>query len=63
MNERGEDLDVGTGLVDFDAILADAERGGVQHLFVERDTEEDPLRTAARGYAHLARWWKEEAPA
>ena len=57
MNERGEDLDVGQGIVDFDAILADAERAGFEHLFVERDTEEDPLRTAARGYATLAPWW------
>lgn len=57
VNERGEDLDVGSGIVDFGAILADAERAGVQHVFVERDTEEDPLRTAARGYERLARWW------
>jgi sugar phosphate isomerase/epimerase len=62
VNERGEDLDVGTGIVDFGGILAGAEHAGVRHLFVERDTEEDPLRTAARGYAHLARWWQEEAP-
>jgi sugar phosphate isomerase/epimerase len=58
VDEHGHDLDVGTGIVDFGAILADAERAGIEHLFVERDTEEDPLRTAARGYAHLARWWK-----
>jgi sugar phosphate isomerase/epimerase len=57
VNERGEDLDLGYGLVDFAAILAEAERAGLRHLFVERDTEEDPLRTARRGYAHLARWW------
>jgi len=57
VNQRGEDLDLGTGLVDFGAVLAEAERAGIEHLFVERDTEEDPLRTAARGYAHLARWW------
>jgi sugar phosphate isomerase/epimerase len=56
-NARGEDLDVGAGIVDFDAILADAERAGIEHVFVERDTEEDPLRTAARGHARLARWW------
>jgi sugar phosphate isomerase/epimerase len=62
-NARGEDLDVGEGVVAFDAILADAERAGIEHVFVERDTEEDPLRTAARGYTHLARWWREEAPA
>jgi len=62
VNERGEDRDVGTGIVDFGGILAAAERCGVRHIFVERDTEEDPLRTAARGYAHLARWWR-EAPA
>jgi len=58
-NARGEDLDVGSGLVDFDRALAAAERGGVRHVFVERDTEEDPLRTAARGYAGLARWWSQ----
>jgi sugar phosphate isomerase/epimerase len=58
VNERGEDLDVGTGIIDFGAVLSHAEGAGIQHLFVERDTEEDPLRTAARGYAHLARWWK-----
>jgi len=57
VNQRGEDLDLGTGIVDFGAVLADAERAGIEHVFVERDTEEDPLRTAARGYAHLARWW------
>ena len=56
-NALGEDLDVGAGIVDFDAILADAELAGTLHVFVERDTEEDPLRTAARGYARLARWW------
>jgi sugar phosphate isomerase/epimerase len=54
---RGEDLDVGAGVIDFDAVLADAERAGIEHLFVERDQEEDPLRTAERGFAHLARWW------
>lgn len=58
-NERGEDLDVGEGRVDFGAILADAERAGLEHVFVERDTEEDPLRTAARGHARLARFWSE----
>ena len=63
VNERGDDLDVGTGIVDFGGILAGAEHAGIRHLFVERDTEEDPLRTAARGYAHLARWWREEATA
>jgi sugar phosphate isomerase/epimerase len=63
VNERGEDLDVGTGIVDFGGILAGAEQAGLRHLFVERDTEEDPLRTAARGHAHLARWWKDAAPA
>ena len=58
-NARGEDLDVGEGVVAFDAILADAERAGIEHVFVERDAEEDPLRTAARGYERLARWWRE----
>ena len=56
-NAAGEDLDVGEGVVDFDAILADAERAGIEHVFVERDTQEDPLRTAARAYTRLARWW------
>jgi sugar phosphate isomerase/epimerase len=61
VNQRGEDLDVGSGIVDFGAILAEAERAGIEHLFVERDTEDDPLRSAERGYAHLARWWDEAA--
>jgi sugar phosphate isomerase/epimerase len=56
---RGEDLDLGTGTIDFDSILADAERAGIEHLFVERDQEVDPLRTAQRGFAHLARWWSQ----
>ncbi len=55
---RGEDLDVGTGTIDFDAILADAERAGLEHVFVERDQEVDPLRTAERGFAQLAHWWR-----
>jgi sugar phosphate isomerase/epimerase len=62
-NARGEDLDVGAGIVDFDAILADAELAGIEHVFVERDTEEDPLRTAQRGHARLARWWASAAAA
>jgi sugar phosphate isomerase/epimerase len=56
-NAEGADLDVGEGMVAFDAILADAERAGIEHVFVERDTQDDPLRTAARGHARLARWW------
>ena len=60
VNQRGEDLDLGHGLVDFGSILAEADRAGLEHLFVERDSEEDPLRTARRGYAHLARWWSAE---
>ena len=58
VNERGEDLDLGHGVVDFGALLAEADRAGLEHLFVERDTEENPLRTARRGYRHLARWWQ-----
>jgi sugar phosphate isomerase/epimerase len=57
-NARGEDLDVGEGVVAFDAVLTEAERAGIEHVFVERDTEEEPLRTAARGYQRLARWWR-----
>jgi sugar phosphate isomerase/epimerase len=57
VSPRGEDLDLGYGVVDFGSILAAAERAGLRHLFVERDSEEDPLRSARRGYAHLARWW------
>jgi sugar phosphate isomerase/epimerase len=56
---RRADLDVGAGSIDFDAILADAETAGIEHLFVERDQEEDPLRTAERGITHLSRWWSQ----
>ena len=60
-DSRGEDLDVGAGVIDFDAILTDAATAGIEHLFVERDQEEDPLRTAERGFAHLSRWWSQPA--
>ncbi len=56
-DEEGRDLDIGLGSIDFDAILDAADGAGIEHVFVERDEEEDPMRTARRGHAALTRWW------
>jgi sugar phosphate isomerase/epimerase len=38
----GEEADIGTGGIDFDAILAHADLAGLKHGFVERDNAGDP---------------------
>jgi sugar phosphate isomerase/epimerase len=38
----GEEADIGTGEVDFDAVLAHADLAGLKHGFVERDNAVDP---------------------
>ena len=44
---------VGAGTIDFAAILAQAEQGGVQHQYVEHDNPEDPLVSIRASYQHL----------
>ncbi len=54
MSASGDMVDVGDGAMDFAAILAASSQAGLRHYFVEHDTPDDPLATAARSYAHLS---------
>lgn len=47
-------VDVGSGTLDFDRILAVARGAGVRHHFVEHDEPADPLRSIRASYAYLA---------
>ena len=48
--------EVGSGALDFPAILKEAEAAGVQHYFVEQDhTPGDPLASLRASYEHLQR--------
>jgi hypothetical protein len=47
--------EVGSGVLDFRAVLAAAREVGVAHAFVEQDhTPGDPLESLKKSYAHLA---------
>jgi sugar phosphate isomerase/epimerase len=54
MAEDGSFADVGTGRLDFPAIFAHAERGGVQQWLVEHDAPTDPWVSAQTSYRSLA---------
>jgi sugar phosphate isomerase/epimerase len=47
--------DVGSGSLDFRAILTAARAAGVQHFFVEHDYPPDPLASLRNSYAYLTR--------
>jgi sugar phosphate isomerase/epimerase len=47
--------DVGSGTLDFKAILAAARGAGAQHFFVEHDWPPDPLQTLRNSYQYLAK--------
>ena len=51
---EGAMSDVGSGELDFAAVLAQSDLAGVEHAFVERDDAEDPLTTFRNGIAHLS---------
>lgn len=53
MDSSGRETDVGSGVIDFSAILAAADIGGVAHLFIERDNPEEPLASAGRSLGRL----------
>lgn len=46
--------DVGKGVIDWSAVLRTAARQGALHHFVEHDSPERPLESAAASHAHLA---------
>jgi sugar phosphate isomerase/epimerase len=48
-------MDVGSGAIDFRAILERATSAGLQHVFVEHDEPVDAMKSAAASYEHLAR--------
>jgi sugar phosphate isomerase/epimerase len=53
MDGAGNMVDVGSGNIDFGAILRAADQAGLRHAFVEHDSPEDPLATARRSLEHL----------
>ncbi|MCC7034347.1 MAG: TIM barrel protein [Acidobacteria bacterium] len=49
-------VEVGSGAIDFPAVLAAARAAGVRHFFVEQDhTSGDPVASLAKSYAYLSR--------
>ena len=52
MDEAGEMVDVGKGIIDFAAILDDMSATAIRHCFVEHDTPADPFQSAA--YSHYS---------
>ena len=46
--------DVGSGTIDWPAVLAQRATAGVEHVFVERDESPDPMASIRNSYAYLA---------
>ena len=53
----GRDADIGTGSVDFDALLARADTAGLKHGFVERDRPEDSAESIRANYSAILATW------
>lgn len=51
---NGKIVDVGDGIIDFEAIYAARKKAGIQHFFVEHDSPENPVRTITRSFAALS---------
>jgi sugar phosphate isomerase/epimerase len=47
-------VEVGSGAIDFPAVLAAADAAKVQHYFVEQDQSPDPIGSLAKSYKYLA---------
>jgi sugar phosphate isomerase/epimerase len=54
MDEQGNMVEVGTGVMDFESILGNEAAIGLRHLFVEHDQPSDPFKSAAISYPALA---------
>ena len=54
IDEQGNMVGVGTGVIDFESILGNEAAIGLRHLFVELDHPSDPFKFAAIGYPALA---------
>ncbi|TNE63617.1 MAG: sugar phosphate isomerase/epimerase [Alphaproteobacteria bacterium] len=49
----GAMTDVGSGIIDFGRVFAQAEKAGLKHYIVEHDQPEDPMQTAANSVKYL----------
>lgn len=58
MNQKGEMVDVGTGVIDFAPMVAKAELSGVKHAFIEHDNSDNRVRTIKQGFDSLSRLLK-----
>jgi sugar phosphate isomerase/epimerase len=54
MDDSGEMLDVGSGVIDFAAIFARSEQAGLKHYIVEHDRPESPIDSIRNSYRYLA---------
>ncbi len=54
MDEEGNMLDVGAGVIDFAAIFARSEQAGLTHYIVEHDRPESPIESIRNSYRHLS---------
>lgn len=57
MNAEGNEVDIGDGDVDFAAIFAAAETGGVKHGFVERDNPVDAAISIKNNFDAISPIW------
>jgi sugar phosphate isomerase/epimerase len=55
MAADGAMVDVGTGVLDWPALLVAARKAGVQHFFTEHDSARNPLAFARNSYHYLSR--------
>ncbi|MBD0287433.1 MAG: sugar phosphate isomerase/epimerase, partial [Flavisolibacter sp.] len=46
--------DAGSGVLDLKRILSHAQRSGVEHFIVERDTAPNPKEALEKGYQYLS---------
>ncbi|HEX6432669.1 MAG TPA: sugar phosphate isomerase/epimerase [Gemmatimonadales bacterium] len=53
MDRRGRITDVGRGTLDFPQILAQWQKAGLRHFFVEHDNPRDPLDSVHTSYNYL----------
>ena len=54
MDEQGNMTEVGTGVIDFESILANEAASGLRHLFAEHDQPSDPFKSVAISHLALA---------
>jgi sugar phosphate isomerase/epimerase len=55
MDRRGDMADVGSGRLDFPALLARRETAGLRHFYVEHDRPPDPIASSHASYRYLRR--------